>query len=67
VEKLILILYKLVSTRPRDHADAESVIRRQADLLDDDYVLDWLRQFEVALDDSTMVSGYRRLRARRSK
>ena len=62
-----LIIYKLVSTRPRDHADAESVIHRQGNLLDDDYVLDWLRQFEIALDDSTLISGYRRLRAQWSR
>ena len=59
-----LIIYKLISTRPRDHADAESVVRRQGDALDDEYVLAWLRQFEIALDDSTLVDGYRRLRAR---
>jgi hypothetical protein len=58
----ILILYKLISTRPRDHEDARSVIRRQGDALDDRYVLDWLRQFELALDDSTLVAEYRRLR-----
>jgi hypothetical protein len=40
-----------------------SIIRRQGDALDDDYVLGWLRQFEIALDDSTLVSEYRRLRA----
>ena len=57
-----LILYKLISTRPRDHEDARSVVRRQGDALDDRYVLDWLRQFESALDDSTLVAEYRRLR-----
>jgi hypothetical protein len=57
-----LILYKLISTRPRDHDDARSVIRRQGDALDDRYVLDWLRQFELALDDSALVAEYRRLR-----
>jgi len=57
-----LIIYKMISTRPRDTADAESVIRRQSSKLDDDYVLDWLRQFEQALDDSTLVAEYKRLR-----
>jgi hypothetical protein len=57
-----LIIYKLISTRPRDHEDAASVVRRQGDALDDPYVLDWLRQFESALDDSTLVAEYRRLR-----
>ena len=58
-----LVIYKLISTRPRDHEDAYSVIRRQGPNLDDDYVLDWLRQFEQALDDSTLVAEYRRLRS----
>lgn len=57
-----LIIYKLISTRLRDHEDAIGVIRRQGDALDDDYVLDWLRQFEQALDDSTLVAEYQDLR-----
>lgn len=58
-----LVIYKLVSTRLRDHEDAASVVRRQGDTLDDGYVLHWLRQFEQALDDSTLVAEYTRLRA----
>jgi hypothetical protein len=57
-----LIIYKLISTRPRDHEDAAGVVRRQGDALDDLYVLDWLRQFEQALDDSTLVAEYKQLR-----
>ena len=57
-----LIVYKLISTRLRDHEDAAGVVRRQGDTLDDAYVLDWLRQFEQALDDSTLVAEYRRMR-----
>jgi hypothetical protein len=57
-----LIIYKLISTRLRDHEDARSVVRRQGDLLDDEYVIDWLRQFEQALDDSTLVAEYQNLR-----
>jgi hypothetical protein len=57
-----LIIYKLISTRLRDHEDVKSVVLRQGDLLDDDYVLDWLRQFEKALDDSTLVAEYLGLR-----
>ncbi len=59
-----LVIYKLISTRSRDHDDAQSVIRRQGSSLDDSYVLDWLRQFEQALDDSTLVAEYKRLRSR---
>jgi hypothetical protein len=61
-----LVIYKLISTRVRDHEDAASVIRRQAESLDDDYVLHWLRQFEKALDDSTLVAEYERLRGRKT-
>jgi hypothetical protein len=58
-----LVIYKLISTRLRDHEDAQGVIRRQDANLDDHYVLDWLRQFEQALDDSTLVAEYKRFRA----
>jgi len=61
-----LVIYKLISTRVRDHEDAASVIRRQAESLDNDYVLHWLRLFEQALDDSTLVAEYTRLRAART-
>jgi hypothetical protein len=57
-----LIIYKLISTRLRDHEDAASVLRRQRDTLDDRYVLDWLDMFEQALDDSTLVEEFRSLR-----
>ena len=57
----VLIIYKLISTRVRDHEDARGVIRRQGDALDDLYILDWLRQFELALDDSPLVSEYKNL------
>lgn len=59
-----LIIYKLISTRARDWQDVETVIDHQGDLLDDAYILDWLRQFEQALDDSTLVSTYRRMRGK---
>jgi len=57
-----LVIYKLISTRPRDHEDAHGIIRRQGPTLDDEYVLDWLHQFEQALDDSTLVAEYKSLR-----
>ncbi|MBI4770680.1 MAG: hypothetical protein HY784_09820 [Chloroflexi bacterium] len=59
-----LIIYKLISTREMDHIDAASVVRRQGGKLDHSYVLNWLRQFELALDDSTLVAEYERLRAK---
>lgn len=55
-------LYKLIATRPRDREDAAGVVRRQGDSLDHAYVETWLRQFERALDDSTLVAAYRQLR-----
>jgi hypothetical protein len=53
-----LIIYKLISTRLRDHEDARSIVRRQHGSLDDDYIIDWLMQFEAALNDSTLVEEY---------
>jgi len=58
-----LIVYKLLSTRPRDREDVSGIVRRQADRLDDGYVVQWLQKFEAALDDSSLVATYRRLRA----
>ena len=62
-----LIVYKMVSLRLQDRVDVEGIIRRQGDQLDDIYVEDWLRQFEQALDDSTLIVEYRRLRQRFSQ
>jgi hypothetical protein len=59
-----LIIYKIISTRAQDQIDVENIIRRQGDALDDGYVLKWLRLFEQALDDSTLVVTYQRLRAK---
>lgn len=57
-----LIVYKIVSLRTQDRLDVEGIIRRQNNRLDDRYVEDWLRQFEQALDDSTLIGEYQRLR-----
>jgi hypothetical protein len=54
--------FTIISTRARDHEDARSVVHRQGDALDDRYVLHWLRQFERALDDSTLVAQYQQWR-----
>jgi hypothetical protein len=56
-----LVIYKLISTRPRDHEDARGVIRRQGDALDVPYISGWLRQFELAFDDSTLIATFRGL------
>lgn len=57
-----LIVYKMLSTRTRDRADVESIIQKQGDALDDAYIEDWLAQFEEALEDSTSVQEYRKMR-----
>lgn len=56
-----LIIYKLISTRGRDLDDARSVIGKQRGSLDRDYILGWLRQFEAALDDSTLIRTFEEL------
>jgi len=56
-----LIIYKLISTRLRDHEDAAGVIRRQGRKIDQRYILDWLKQFELALDDSTLMDEFKRM------
>ena len=52
----------MISTRARDHEDAQSVVDRQGDALDDRSVIHWLRQFKLALDDSTLVAQYKQWR-----
>lgn len=59
-----LVIYKMIATRSRDYEDAQGIIRRQGNTLDDAYVIDWLRQFEQALDDSTLLTEYQRLRGK---
>lgn len=56
-----LIVYKLLSSRPRDGADAESIVIRQGQALDTTYIISNLREFEHALDDSTLVSSFKRM------
>jgi len=58
------IIYKMISTRPRDHEDARGVVQRQGDRLDDRYVLHWLQQFEAAFEDSTLIAQFREWRQR---
>ena len=57
-----LIIYKILSTRTSDSRDFEGVVDYQGDALDDGYIIEWLRQFETALDDSTLVNTYQRKR-----
>ncbi len=57
-----LLIYKMISTRAKDQLDLSGIMRRQRKTLDDAYVEFWLRQFELALDDSTLVQTYRTMR-----
>jgi hypothetical protein len=60
-----LVIYKLISTRLRDHEDAAGVIRRQKGKLDERYIIDWLGQFEAALDDSTLIDEFNSIKGRK--
>ncbi|MBI1869823.1 MAG: nucleotidyltransferase [Chlamydiae bacterium] len=55
-----LLIYKIISTRSRDHEDIEGIIMRQKKL-DQKYILGWLKQFETALDDSMLIQEYTQL------
>lgn len=57
-----LLVYKMISTRARDNDDVPGIIRRQKKQLDDKYIEHWLREFEIALDDSTLIQSYRKMR-----
>jgi hypothetical protein len=46
-----------------DHG--EGIIDYQGDALDDQYIIDWLKQFEAALDDSTLIETYKRMRRKK--
>lgn len=58
-----LLVYKMLSTRTQDRTDVESIITRQGGRLDAAYVERWLRLSEQDLDDSTLVTEFRRLTA----
>lgn len=57
-----LIVLKMLASRPQDWVDVATVIQKQGENLDEDYVLERLRQFERLIDDSTLVSEYQRIR-----
>jgi hypothetical protein len=53
-----LVVYKLLSDRPKDDDDARSVIRRQADALDAGAIRKQLRAAELAHDRSDLVQTF---------
>ena len=58
-----LIIYKMLSTRASDARDFEGIIDCQGDKLDDNYIIDWLKQFEIALNDSTLIDTYQKMKS----
>ncbi len=46
------------TTRPCDHENVQGIVRRQQQNLGDNYIINWLQQFEMALDDSTLINQY---------
>jgi hypothetical protein len=59
-----LIVSKMITNRSRDEEDVRLVIRRQHKNLDDEHIEHWLREYEIMLDDSTLIKSYQQLRAR---
>ena len=57
----------MLSPRIKDRADVESVIQKQGEVLDNDYIEGWLTQFEEALADSTLVKEFRKMRGRQEQ
>lgn len=55
-----VILYKMITTRSRDREDVQSIVAEQGKSLDRNYVERWLKLFEEALDDSTLIEAFRK-------
>jgi hypothetical protein len=59
-----LVVLKIIAIRPQDQQDVATIIQRQGNNLNDAYILKWLKDFEKAIDDSTLVDTYQRLKKR---
>ena len=59
-----LILYNVVSPRPRDHDDVEGIFRHRHGELDYNYLDPRVRELSQALDDPEMLRRYTALRQR---
>lgn len=53
-----LIIHKAVAGRPRDVQDIESIVYRQRDALDVDYIRYWLREFSLALTNPELPEAF---------
>ena len=56
-----LIIHKAISERPKDWADIEGVLARQASTLDQPYIMRWLMEFSHALERPELILQYRDL------
>ena len=59
-----LIVMKIIAGRPQDDIDVASIVQKQGKRLDSVYILKWLRNFERAIDDSTLVQKYQQIAKR---
>lgn len=53
-----LIIHKAVAGRPQDVRDIESVIYRQGNRLDVEYIRSWLREFAAALETPAVLERF---------
>lgn len=53
-----VIIFKMITTRPRDREDARSIAVEQGETLDVGYIKHWLDLFQEALDDSTLTRTF---------
>ncbi len=53
-----LIIHKVVAGRPQDLSDVQGVIFRQATSLDLDYILYWLKEFALLLENDEVIHRF---------
>lgn len=56
-----LIIHKAISERPKDWADIEGILARQAGALDQPYIMRWLEEFSRALERPELIKQYQEL------
>ena len=59
-----LIIHKAISERPKDWADIEGILARQASALDQPYIMRWLEEFSRALERPELIQQYQELLSR---
>jgi predicted nucleotidyltransferase len=58
------VIHKVVANRVQDWIDVERVLMRQKSKLDQNYILNWIKQFAEALDAPDMMTRYQQLQAK---